>query len=99
MSLVLNPQIFAGRLSRDAMHGWCALLRRGHEDLVVGLGRYPVTFVGRGHMRMELEFPPNFHGIDDCYGVCIFSRKGAKLHEFRVEGHIPKDARAILWMP
>ena len=35
MSLVLNPQIFAGRLSRDAMHGWFALLRRGHEVLLL----------------------------------------------------------------
>jgi hypothetical protein len=99
MSTITDPNIFAGRLARDSMHGWCVFIRREHEDLCVFLERYPVTYVGGGYMRLAVDLPPDMEDMNDCYRVVIFSRKGHRLHEFAVTGTIDRTAKGILWIP
>lgn len=99
MSTITDPNIFAGRLSRDCMNGWVVFLSGPRQDdVVVRLGRYPVTHNGDGRMNLKIDLPDDFAPID-CYRVKILSRKMRPLCEFSFKGAVTKEAKLIRWQP
>lgn len=97
---ITNPGIFAGRLSRDAMHGWAVFHCEGsEEDTAVRLGRYPIKNVGRGYMEIALNLPSDFEKLFRCHKVSILSRKMQPLHAFSVSGQITSEVKSIVWIP
>ena len=99
MSTITDPNIFAGRLSRDCMNGWVAFKTGPNlDDVAVKLGRYPVIHAGGGRMRLTVDIPEGFTPVD-CNRAMLFSRKGRMLHEFALEGVITAAVEAIVWIP
>lgn len=95
---ITDPYVFARRLSRDAMHGWIAF-HSNEDDIVIRLGRYPVSYVGRGYMSIELKLPVDFPIVPYCTGASVFSRKMQPLHAFSLNGTINSEVKSIAWMP
>lgn len=99
MSTITDPNIFAGRLSRDCMNGWVAFKTGPNlDDVAVKLGRYPVKHIGGGRMRLTIDVPDDFIPVD-CQHVALFSRKGHVLHEFALSGTVTHEVKSITWIP
>lgn len=96
---ITDPNIFARRLARDAMHGWAVFHCDHEDDVVVRLGRYPVSHVGRGHMSIDLKLPDSFGTLHYCNRVSILSRKMQPLHAFAVQGVLTNEVKSIVWIP
>lgn len=96
---ITDPNLFASRLSRDAMRGWVVFHCDHEDDVAVRLGRYPISHVGRGHMSIRLDLPSDFETLKHCNRVSVLSRKMQPLHSFVVQGQITHEVESIIWIP
>ena len=99
MTTITDPNLFARRLSRDAMHGWVVFHCDHEDDVAIRLGRYPVSHVGRGNMKLDIEMPSDFGVLFGCNRISVLSRKMQPLQSFSVQGQVTKEVKSITWIP
>ena len=99
MSTITDPNVFAARLSQDCSKGWVVFMANGqHGDVAIRLGRYPVSHIGSGRMKLNVVMPEDFAAMD-CYRVEIMSRKMRQLCGFWFKGAITKEVTFLQWIP